>query len=102
MKTRPERDPKQTAKCNYSILCECGRSYIGETGRLLSLRLRKHRQNQKEDLEKSKLAQHAYEQDHTVGWDEARISEITSKSRCCSHVLFSLYKLSLNSRIVKK
>jgi hypothetical protein len=31
MKTRPERDPQQMAECNYSIPCECGRSYIGET-----------------------------------------------------------------------
>jgi hypothetical protein len=27
-------------------------------------------------LEKSKLAQHAYEEDHRVIWDEARILEI--------------------------
>jgi hypothetical protein len=33
MKTRPERDPQLTAQCIYSIFCECGRSYIGETGR---------------------------------------------------------------------
>jgi hypothetical protein len=36
MKTRPERDPQQTAQCIYSIPCECGRSYIGETGRPLA------------------------------------------------------------------
>jgi hypothetical protein len=32
-------------------------------------------------LEKSKLAQHAYEEGHWVGWDEARILEIESNSR---------------------
>jgi hypothetical protein len=30
MKTRPERDPLQTAQCIYSIPRECGRSYTGE------------------------------------------------------------------------
>jgi hypothetical protein len=51
MKTRLERDPQQTAQCIYSIPCECGRSYIGKTGKPL-----------KGDLpEKLKLAQHAYE-----------------------------------------
>jgi hypothetical protein len=46
------------------------------------VRLRKHRHNLKEGLlEKSKLAQHAYEERHTVGWDDARILEIESKSR---------------------
>jgi hypothetical protein len=32
MRSRPERDPQQTAQCVYSITCECGRSYIAETG----------------------------------------------------------------------
>jgi predicted GIY-YIG superfamily endonuclease len=62
MKTKPQRDPQRTAKCVYSIPCECGRSYIGETGRLLAVRLREHRHNLQQGLlEKSKLAQHAYE-----------------------------------------
>jgi hypothetical protein len=62
MKTRPERDPQQKV---YSIPCECGRSYIGETGRTLAVRLHEHtcRHNFKAGLlEKSKLAQHAYEE----------------------------------------
>jgi hypothetical protein len=62
MKTRPERDPQQTARCVYSIPCECGRSYIGETGSPLAVRLRELKHNLKKGLlEKSKLAQHAYE-----------------------------------------
>jgi predicted GIY-YIG superfamily endonuclease len=82
MKTRPERDLQQTARCVYSIPCECGRSYIGETGRPLAVRLREHKQNLKEGLlEKSKFAQHAYEEGHRVGWDEARIWAIESNSR---------------------
>jgi hypothetical protein len=40
MKTKPERDPQQTAQRVYSIPCECGRSYTGETGRPLAVRLR--------------------------------------------------------------
>jgi hypothetical protein len=36
MRIRPERSPQQTANCIYSIPCECGRSYIGETGRSLA------------------------------------------------------------------
>jgi hypothetical protein len=45
MKTRPERGPQQTAQCVYSNPCECGRSYIGETGRPLAVRLCEHRHN---------------------------------------------------------
>jgi predicted GIY-YIG superfamily endonuclease len=78
MRTRPERDPQQ---CIYSIPCECGRRYIGETHRPLAMRLHKHRHNLKEGLlKKSELAQHAYEV-HMVGWNEARILEIENNSR---------------------
>jgi hypothetical protein len=78
MKTRPERNPQQTEKC----VCECGRSYIGETGRPLAVRLREHRHNLRQGLlEKSKLAQHAYEERNRVSWDEAKISEAESNSR---------------------
>jgi hypothetical protein len=46
------------------------------------MRLCEHRHSLKEDLlEESKLAQHSYEEGHMVGWDEARILEIESKSR---------------------
>jgi hypothetical protein len=62
-RTTPERDPKQTAHCVYTISCECGRSYSGKTCRPLTVRLCKHRHNLREGLlEKSKLAQHAYEE----------------------------------------
>jgi hypothetical protein len=79
---RPERDPQWTAQCIYSIPCECGRSYIGITGRPLAMWLLEHRYNLKECLiEKSNLAYPVYEEDHMVGWDEARILEIESNSR---------------------
>jgi hypothetical protein len=82
MNTRPKRDPQQTTQCVYSIPCECGRSYIGETGRPLTVRLRKHRHNLQQGLlEKSKLAQRAYEEGHRVGWDETRILEIENSCR---------------------
>jgi hypothetical protein len=91
MKTRPERDLQQTAQCINNIPCECGRSYIGETGRPLALRLREHRHNLKEGLlEKSKLAQHAYEEGDRVFWEEARILESESNSR------YRKYKESAN------
>jgi hypothetical protein len=76
MKTRLERDPQQTAQCAYS------RSYIGETGRPLVVRLHEHRHNLREGLlEKLKLAPHAYEEGRRVGWDEVMILEIESNSR---------------------
>jgi hypothetical protein len=82
MKTRPERDQQQTAQCIYSTPSECGRSYIGETGRPLARWRHEHRSSLKEGLlEKSKLAWHAYEEGHGVAWDEARILKIENNSR---------------------
>jgi hypothetical protein len=86
MRTRPERDPLQTAQCIYRIPCEYSRNYIGETGRPLAVRLREHRHRlQRCLLEKSKLAERAYEEGHRVGWDDARILEIGSNSRYRKH-----------------
>jgi hypothetical protein len=48
----------------------------------LAVRLREHTHNIKEGLlEKSNLAQHAYEECHRVVWVEARILEIENNSR---------------------
>jgi predicted GIY-YIG superfamily endonuclease len=82
MRTRLERDPQQMAHCIYSICCECGRSYIGETGRPLAVRLHEHRHNLKESFSrKIKISQQAYAEGHKVCWDEATILENESNSR---------------------
>jgi hypothetical protein len=82
MKTRPKRCPLKTAHCVYSIPCECGRCYTGETGRPLVVQIREHRQNLKEGLlEISKLAQYTYEEGHRMRYDEDRILEIESNSK---------------------
>jgi hypothetical protein len=82
MKTRLEGEAQLTTQCVYSIPCECSRSYISETGRPLTVRLREHRYSFKEGLlEKSKLAQHAYEENHNVDWDRARILLIERNSK---------------------
>jgi hypothetical protein len=70
------------AQCICCIPCECGISYIGETGRPLAVRLREYRHNLEQSLlEKSKLAQHAYEEGNRLGMDNARFLEIESNSR---------------------
>jgi hypothetical protein len=46
------------------------------------MRLSEHKHSLKKNiLEKSKLAQRAYEEGHRVGWEEARILEIESSSK---------------------
>jgi hypothetical protein len=68
--------------CVYNIPCDCGRSCVGETGRPLGVWIQKHRHNLREGLtEKSKLAQHAYEEGHRIGWEDAKILQIETNGR---------------------
>jgi hypothetical protein len=81
------------------IPCECGGSYVAETGRPLAVRIREHMQNLKQGLlEKSKLAQHAYEEGHRVGWDQASVLEISNsryrKYKESAHMACSINPIS--------
>jgi len=74
IRTRPIRAPQQTANCVWSIPCECGRSYIGETGRMWEVRIRKHRQNWRGGhMDRPRLVQHSLEENHRIAWMEAKI-----------------------------
>jgi hypothetical protein len=82
MRTRPMSDPQITVRCIYNIPCECGRSYVGETSRPLSVRIGEHKVNLKNGLlDKSKLTQHAFEEGHQISWNEAKILQIEVNSR---------------------
>jgi hypothetical protein len=82
MRTRPTNDPQVTARCIYNIPCECGRSYVGESSRPLSVRIGEHKVNLKNGLlDKSKLAQHAFEEGHQISCNEAKILQIEVNNR---------------------
>jgi hypothetical protein len=76
-KTGPVRDVRQTKQCVYSIPCDCGRCYVGETCRPLEVCIKEHKYNLIQGLlEISKLAQHAYEEGHKICWNEAKVLQI--------------------------
>jgi hypothetical protein len=78
MTTRKERDPQQTTQS----VTEYDKSYIGQTGKYISVRILGPRHNLKEGVpEKSKLAQLAYEEGDGAGWGEARIIESNGRYR---------------------
>jgi predicted GIY-YIG superfamily endonuclease len=67
--------PKQSTNKEviYSIPCECGKEYIGETGRPLLTRVKEHKAALKKgETISSKLVEHAWEMDHNFMWDEAK------------------------------
>ena len=56
------------------IPCSCGKRYIGETVRRLETRMKEHQDAcQKGTLEKSVLAEHAWENRHPIKWEEATV-----------------------------
>lgn len=80
IRTRQARNLQQTVPSVCNIPYLWGRSYNGETGRLLAMQLL-YKQNLRDRvLEKSKLDHPAYE-GHRVGWDEAKILETENNIR---------------------
>ena len=59
----------------YQISCQCDKLYIGETQRCLETRVKStgmHACN-KGDTWKSAIAEHQWNQQHQVDWDETRV-----------------------------
>ena len=61
-------------KVVYQAPCSCGKAYVGETVRRLETRMKEHRDAcQKGALEKSALAEHAWESHHPIKWEETTV-----------------------------
>ena len=58
----------------YRIPCSCGQVYIGETKRRLETRLKEHRYAcERGMMEKSAVAEHAWENHHPIDWEETTV-----------------------------
>ena len=58
----------------YRIPCQCGKVYIGETGRDLPTRLKEHRAHgRRGDYDKSAIVKHSHTTDHKIYWDQAQL-----------------------------
>ena len=66
-------DPSNRAGV-YRIHCECGKVYIGETGRNLPTRLKEHRAHGcRGDFEKSSIVKHSHIKDHQIDWQAPQL-----------------------------
>jgi hypothetical protein len=76
------RGAQQMKQCVYNISCDCGRCYISETTRPLEFHIKEHKYNLTQGLhEKSKLAEHVYEEGQKIGWNEAKVLKIEPSTR---------------------
>eukprot|EP00057_Strongylocentrotus_purpuratus_P011495 XP_011665969.1 PREDICTED: uncharacterized protein LOC105439090 [Strongylocentrotus purpuratus] len=69
-----DKHPNHKKAGVYKIPCECGKVYIGETGRNLETRLKEHRTSFRlSDFDKSAMVKHAQQHEHTIKWDNSHL-----------------------------
>ena len=74
LQTHKDKQDHNTKAGVYRIPCECGKVYIGETGRDLSTRLKEHiAHGRRGDYDKSAIVKHSHEQDHIINWKAAEL-----------------------------
>ena len=58
----------------YRVPCSCGQVYIGETVRRLETRMKEHQDACRRGMvERSAIAEHAWENQHPIKWEETEI-----------------------------
>ena len=64
----------------YEVLCGgCDKVYVGETGRCLKVRLKEHKYAVKTGNMNNGIAAHAWNTQHPVDWDAAKVRCTESK-----------------------
>ena len=72
--THKDRKHKNTQPGVYKIPCECGKVYIGETGRSFNTRIKEHKACQRlGDGDRSAIVKHAQEQQHNINWEDSSL-----------------------------
>ena len=73
MKVKSPRDPYKQKGVVYSIPCECGKEYVGETGRTLHQRMTEHKRAVKNNDPNNALAVHVTKTHHNIKWEDAKV-----------------------------
>ena len=64
----------------YRVPCSCGKIYIGETKRALSVRIKEHQDAVRlGHIDKSALAEHAWIAGHRIDWEATQIVDTATR-----------------------
>jgi len=79
----------------YSIPCECGKVYIGQTGRTIENRIKEHQRNTRLlQIDKSALAEHSLEQDHKIMFQNTEV--LSRKSGYMERLIMEAIQVELH------
>jgi hypothetical protein len=79
----------------YRIPCECGRVYIGQTGRSVDIRLKEHQRHIRlQHPDKSAIAEHSIDQGHRIQFHSSSI--LATKSRYMDHIVWEAIEIELH------
>lgn len=71
---KPFNNEQNTKNVVYKIPCHCGKCYIGETSRPVSVRYKEHQDLiRRRDFNKSRIAEHIIDTGHKIDWDNSKI-----------------------------
>ena len=70
----PPREQYEIKVVVYSIPCECGRVYIGETGRTLKQRIGEHKRAVKNQDKNNGIGVHILQTGHEIKWEDAVVT----------------------------